>query len=109
MHKVCFICNRPYDDAGDGFGEATHFAFRHSLIAPVAYNGRNATGEWVKVVERGDDGPGVTRHTWNMDFGEIVEPGTENERCIETGCNARRTRGYYCPMHSTAVAELTLR
>ena len=105
MDRICFICQTPYPDAGDGFGEAAHFAFRHSLIAPVAYNDRNVTGEWVKVVARGADGDGVTRHTWNMDFGEKVAPATGNERCVATGCNARRVRGHYCPMHGSASAE----
>ena len=109
MRQICFICNFPYDEDGSGIGEATHFAFRHSLIAPKTYNGRNITGQWVKVVARGADGEGVTHHAWNMDFGETIEPGVGNERCVAAGCNARRARGYYCPMHSSASAELTRR
>lgn len=109
MGQVCFICNFPYDEAGDGFGAAAHFAFRHSLVAPATYNGRNVTGKWVKVVAHSDDDNSVTHHTWNMDFGEKIEPGVENERCVEPGCNARPVRGYYCPMHSTASVGLALR
>lgn len=104
MPRICFICQFPYEDAGDGFGEAAHFTFRHSLTAPVAYNGRNVTGKWVKVVARGADSEGVTHHTWNMDFGETIEPGVGNERCVAVGCNARPSRGYYCPMHGAAIA-----
>ena len=108
MRKRCFICNFPYDEAGDGLEEAAHFAFRHSLVAPKTYNGRNVTGKWVKVVARGADGNDVTHHARNMDCGETIEPGVGNERCVEAGCNARPSRGYYCPMHSTASAERTL-
>lgn len=109
MGSTCFICNFAYAAADDGFGEAAHFAFRHSLIAPVSYNDRNVTGEWVKVVARGADGDGVSHHAWNMDFGEKVAPGAENERCVEIGCNARRVRGYYCRMHSSARTGFVLR
>ena len=109
MRKMCFICNSPYDEAGDGLGEAVHFAFRHSLVALATDNGRNVTGKWGKVVARGADVNGVTRHTWNMDFGETIEPRVENESCVEAGCNARPSRGYYCLMHGSASAERTLR
>ena len=109
MGITCFICKSPYADAGDGFGEAAHFAFRHSLIVPAAYNDRNVTGEWVKAVARGADGDGVTYHARNMDFGEKIEPSTGDECCVEIGCNARPVRGHYCPMHSSESVARILR
>ena len=109
MRQICFICKSPYDEAGNGIGEAAHFAVRHNLLALETYNGRNAADQWAKVVARGADSDDATYHAWNMDFGETIEPGVGNERCVESGCNARRARGYYCPMHSSASAARTRR
>ncbi len=95
MLKDCFICEENYE-LGDGTGEQFHFAFRHGMIVPVLHNGRNVTGQFVQVV---DQGP--SRHTWNMRFGDSIEPAMDESKCVQPGCRAKASRGYYCARHGT--------
>ena len=96
MEKVCFICDKHYE-AGDGTGVQSHFAFQHGLIASTLYNGHNPTGEFVQVT---DQGP--THHTWNMRFGDAIQPSEGTDKCVQPGCGAKASRGYYCARHGSA-------
>ena len=96
MQKICFICDRCYE-VGDGMGELAHFAFQHGLVAPKIHNGRNLTGELMQVVEQGPTGD-----TWDMRFGDTIQPGDGSNNCAQPGCGARMSRGYYCARHGSA-------
>ena len=108
--SLCFICNAPiHDEDGSGIALDAHMAFNHGLI-PGYRHIRNG----VRVDSRDDfylvsrefeperELPPYSYHTWNMRFGEGVEPAFyEAERCLaEVGCLAKRQADrVYCAMH----------
>ena len=107
---MCFICDDPiHDDDDSGSALDAHMAINHGLISRYR---RYVNG--VRVDTRDDfyligpefdpahPLPPHSPHTWNMRFGDGVEPTIyESERCLaEVGCLAKRQPGRrYCAMH----------